>query len=452
MREINATLREAQSRWARMPIRERLRVVRELRYRIAENAEALADAAGSVSGRPRAEKLVSDVLPLADACRWLEREAARVVAARRFGKRGRPMWLHGHSFEVQRQPFGVVLVIGPANNPLFLPGVHSLHALVAGNAVLLKPAPGMRHVAFAFARLAFEAGLDPDLLTIMPDAIEATHQAIEAGVDKIIFTGSSENGRDLLARLAATNTPAVMELSGEDAVIVLADADLDLVARALRFGARLNAGQTCIAPRRLIVVESVAEELAEHLGSARDPRDRADDSPACLRRSASPAKDKLAESPNSARELHALPGEIERVRDECAVVEAVNTADFSLGASIFSRDVSKARALAARLKTGFVTINDLIVPIADPRMPFGGVKASGFGTTRGAEGLLEMTFPHVVAVRRGRMRPHFDQPGPNEAQLFSAWLRAAHGRHRLAAIPRFIRSLIENLGNRKPTL
>ena len=257
----NDTVREAQSRWARMPIRERLRVVRELRHLIAENAEALADAAGSVSGRPRAEKLVSDVLPLADACRWLEREAAQAVAARRFGKRGRPMWLHGHSFEVHRQPFGVVLVIGPANNPLFLPGVYSFHALP----------PGMRHVAFAFARLAFEAGLDPELLTILPDAVEATHHAIEAGVDKVIFTGSSENGRDLLTRLAATNTPAVMELSGEDAVIVLADADLDLAARALRFGARLNAGQTCIAPRRLIVVESVVEELAEHLGSACGP-------------------------------------------------------------------------------------------------------------------------------------------------------------------------------------
>ena len=90
---------------------------------------------------------------------------ARVLAPRRCGKRGRPFWLQGVSFEVQRQPFGVVLVIGPGNYPLFLPAVHSLHALVAGNAVLLKPAPGTREVALAFAHLAHDAGLDPALLT-----------------------------------------------------------------------------------------------------------------------------------------------------------------------------------------------------------------------------------------------------------------------------------------------
>ena len=220
---------------------------------IAANAETLAIAAAAVSDRPVAEKLVSEVLPLADACRWLERSAARVLAPRRCGKSGRPFWMQGFSFEVQRQPFGVVLVIGPGNYPLFLPAVHSLHALAAGNAVLLKPAPGTRSVALIFAKLARAAGLDPALLTILPESVEAAHDAIADGVDKVIFTGSSENGRDVLARLAATNTPAVMELSGEDAVLVFADADLDLVVRALRFGTRLNGGETCIAPRRLIV-------------------------------------------------------------------------------------------------------------------------------------------------------------------------------------------------------
>ncbi len=360
-----------------------------------------------MSDRPLAEKLVSEVLPLADACRWLERDAPRVLAPRIAGKRRRPFWMQGVTFEVQRQPFGMVLVIGPGNYPLFLPAVHSLHALVAGNAVLLKPAPGTREVAIAFSRLAIEAGLDPALLTILPESVAAARDAISDGVDKVIFTGSSENGRDVLAQLATTNTPAVMELSGEDAVIVLADADLDLVARALRFGTRLNAGQTCIAPRRLIVVQTIAEDLLARLAAARVPR--------------------LL---------------IERVRDDDAALRRANAADFALGASIFSRDIAKARALAAQLKTGFVLINDLIVPTADPRMPFGGVKASGFGTTRGDEGLLEMTFPHVVAIRRGHLHPHFDEPAPDDARLFSAYIRAAHSRSRLAAIPDFFRALI----------
>ena len=412
--DFHSEARTAQARWALTPIVERLRVVRALRHGIAENADKLAGIAASVSERPIAEKLVSEVLPLADACRWLEKRADRVLATRRCGSRGRPFWMQGVTFEVQRQPFGLVLVIGPANYPLFLPAVHALHALVAGNAVLLKPAPGTRHVALAFAQLARENGLDPSLLTILPESVAAARSAIADGVDKVIFTGSSENGRDVLATLAETNTPSVMELSGQDAVLVFADADLDLVVRALRFGTSLNDGNTCIAPRRLVVVQSVAEDLLARLSIARVP--------IML---------------------------IERVHDEEAAVHRANDADFALGASIFSRDVARARTLAARIKTGFVLINDLIAPTADPRMPFGGVKASGFGTTRGDEGLLEMTFPHVVAERHGRTHPHFDEPASGDAQLFSAYIRAAHGTRRFTAFRDLFRALIAKFKTRK---
>ena len=260
--------RVAQSRWALEPVRRRLRFFRELRLLIAANAEMLAAATAEIGNRTISEKLVSEVLPLADACRWLERNSARVLASRRCGRSQRPLWLKGVSFEVQRLPFGVVLVIGPGNYPLFLPAVHALHALAAGNAVLLKPAPGTRSVALMFAQLVQAAGFDPALLTILPESVEAAKNAIADGVDKVIFTGSSGNGRDVLAALAQTNTPSVMELSGEDPVIVLADADLDLVFRALQFGGRLNDGATCVAPRRLIVEQSVAQDLRRRLAQA----------------------------------------------------------------------------------------------------------------------------------------------------------------------------------------
>lgn len=394
-------MRQAQTRWALEPVARRLRFLRVLRHLIAENAPALASAAASTSGRPVAEKLVSEVLPLADACRWLERNAACVLAPRRHGRAGRPWWLLGFQFEVQRQPFGVVLVIGPGNYPLFLPAVHALHALAAGNAVRLKPAPGTRHVAQAVARLVFEAGLDPSLLEILDDTEAAARTAIAEGVDKVVFTGSSENGRSVLKQLAETNTPSVMELSGEDAVLILPDADMDLVSRALKFGSQLNGGNTCIAPRRILVC---GETMAAPPGFA-----------------------------------------CERVRDEAAAVRLINSAEFALGASIFSRDHAKASMLAAQIKTGFVLINDLIVPTADPRMPFGGVKASGFGSTRGEEGLLEMTFPHVVGKRRGSSHPHFSAPAENDEQLFSAYLRAVHGRRRLAGWLRLLRTLASRI-------
>ena len=390
-----------QARWAARPVAGRLHVVRNFRFLLVERAEALATLAARVTSRPVAEKLVSEVLPLADACRWLERRAARVLSARACRAIGRPFWMRGLSFEVQRRAFGTVLVIGPGNYPLFLPAVHALHALTAGNAVLLKPAPGTAQVAGAFAELAYEAGLDPKVLEVLPETVEAAQRAMNAGVDKVIFTGSSRNGREVLSRLAGTNTPAVMELSGEDVVLVLADADLELVIKALRFGVQLNGGATCMAPHRVIAHESIAANLRARM---------------------------LPEG------LSELP--VEAVADEETALRRIGASAFGLGVSIFSQDVSRARGLAGRIASGFVLVNDLIVPTADPRMPFGGVKASGFGVTRGDEGLLEMTYPHVVAVRRGRSRPHFDEAQIGDAGLFSSYLAVAHGRARtrLAAL------------------
>lgn len=408
-----ASARIAQVAWSRKSTAQRVEFVRRLRPLIAEHAKELAAAAGAVSNRPLGEKLVSEVLPLADACRWLEENAARVLALKHHGKPGRPFWLQSTTFEVQRQPFGLVLVIGPGNYPLFLPAVHALHALVAGNAVLLKPAPGTRNVALSFARLAEEAGLEAKLLTILPEPVEAAHAAISDGVDKVIFTGSSENGRNLSALLAETNTPSVMELSGEDAVVVMADADLDLVVRALRFGTRLNAGATCIAPRRIIAAEKVADDLASRLAQAGVP---------------------------------GIP--IARFHETAEAVNAVNASEFGLGASIFSRYVDSAAQLASQLRTGFVLINDLIVPTADPRLPFGGLKASGHGSTRGEEGLLEMTFPHVIGIRRGRMHQHFDEAGDADAQLFTAYIQAVHGRSRLASLRNLFTALREKTKRR----
>ena len=120
-----AETRTAQASWGLQPISTRVRFLRELRYRIAAHATELATLAAAVSERPVAEKLASEVLPLADACRWLERRASHVLASRRCGKEGCPLWMRGVSFEVQRQPVGVVLVIGPANYPLFLSAVQT---------------------------------------------------------------------------------------------------------------------------------------------------------------------------------------------------------------------------------------------------------------------------------------------------------------------------------------
>jgi acyl-CoA reductase-like NAD-dependent aldehyde dehydrogenase len=131
------------------------------------------------------------------------------------------------------------------------------------------------------------------------------------------------------------------------------------------------------------------------------------------------------------------------VDDHEAILRA-NDCPFALGASIFSRDESAARSLAARINAGVVTINDLILPTADARTPFGGRGRSGFGVTQGAEGLLELTRPKVITASRARFRPAFDAPQPGDEQMFQSYLKATHGRglkYRWHALVALIRNL-----------
>ncbi|MEO6871834.1 MAG: aldehyde dehydrogenase family protein [Chthoniobacterales bacterium] len=395
-----AAARVAQRSWETIPLRKRLTVVGQLRLAIAAEATALAQLAAAPNDRPIAEKLVSEVIPMLDACRFLEREARWILREKRYGARGRPLWLRGSSFVVQRKPFGVVLVVGPGNYPLFLPAVHLLQALVAGNAVLVKPA---ENCSAPLRWLLERMSLPTDLVQLLPEPPESAQQAVRAGVDQVIFTGSSENGRSLLALMAERNTPGILELSGADAVFVRQEADLARAVAAIRFGRRLNAGETCMAPHTVFAHQSIAEKLRASLGKE--------------------------------IKLHIFAGDNE-------AVELARQAEFGLGASIFSADEKAAYDLASQLPTGFVTINDLIVPTADPRFPFGGVRASGFGTTRGAEGLLATTYPHAIAIRRGRSLPHLAPPRPDDPELFAAYIKTTYGsgRGRWKALPELIRA------------
>jgi acyl-CoA reductase-like NAD-dependent aldehyde dehydrogenase len=443
--------RAAQELWADVSVRSRLAVVRRLRGLLAARDEALI-AAAHRPGRPSAEVLASEIVPLADACRFLERRAERLLAPRRLGRRGRPMWLLGTDAEVRREPLGVVQILAPGNYPLFLPGVQLLQALVAGNGVLLKPAPDCGAAMVALCDLLDAAGLPEDLVQLLNEEPDQARLAM-ASVDKVILTGSAETGRRVLADLAPHLVPTTLELSGSDAVFVLPGADLVMVAEALAFGLRLNGGATCIAPRRAFVPK---EDLAKietllcpllatmpvvTVGAATCRRILA------LRREASrqgcriigprlaPETGRMAPLVviGASHELALLREDIFApvltimpVSDLEEAIRLDRLCPYALGASVFGPEAA-ARALAARIRAGAVTINDVIVPTADPRLPFGGRDASGYGITRGAEGLLELTVAKTVSTRRGRLRPHYAPPVADDDALFRHYLRAVHG-------------------------
>jgi acyl-CoA reductase-like NAD-dependent aldehyde dehydrogenase len=383
--ELNL-VRRAQALWAETALVTRLQAVRRVRHLLADRAMDLA----ATVRKPARETLSSEILPLVEACRFLERFAPTLLAPRRWGSKGRPIWLFGVDLEVQREPIGVVLIVGPANYPLLLPAVQAMQALAAGNAVLIKPGEGGHAAACGFASCLANAGLPEYLCTVLPEEIEGVYEAIEKGVDKVFLTGSAATGRKLSQDLAKRLVPAVMELSGDDAVFVRGDADVSLVAKALRFGMDFNNGDTCIAPKRVYV----AAELS-----------------AALQR----ACEELRVS---------LP--IASVTSDEDALERAAQSPYALGAAVFGKEKG-ARQLAARIRAGVVVINDVIVPTADPRLPFGGRRNSGYGTTRGAEGLMEMTVVKAVTTTRGRARPHFEAARANDAELFASVIQVLHG-------------------------
>lgn len=443
--------RAAQPAWAATPVRARLAVLRSFRHTLAEHAEKIA----ATVPRPVAETLTAQVIPLADAGAFLERQAGRLLQPRRLGRRGRPAWLWGAKAEIHREPFGVVLVLAPSNYPLFIPGTQLLQALAAGNAVVLKPGAGGRPAALMLQRLLLAAGLDPRLFAVLPEDAAAGRLTVGLRPDFILLTGAAATGRAVLRQAAEAVIPAAAELSGCDAVFVRADADLDRVTAALCFGLRLNDGATCIAPRRVFVHATVFAELEGRLARARAAEPPIPISPAqaekltplllaATARGAQmlgnhrPEDGKLSgpvivsRAQPTMRLLHedvfAPVLALVEVADDRAALAAAAQCPYALGASVFSRDEAAARRLAAQVNAGVVTVNDLIAPTADPRAPFGGRGDSGFGVTRGAEGLLALTRPKVVSIRRGRWLPHLEPPRAGDAELFAAALRATHAQ------------------------
>lgn len=449
--QVVATAREharsAGYDWAGYPIKDRLRVIRQVRRLIARDCKNLA--ALLAHRRSIAETLVSEVLPLAEAARFLERRATALLAPRIL-RRGRPIWLLGVGAEVRREPLGVVLVIAPSNYPLFLPGVQILQALTAGNAVCVKPAAGCSAPMMRLATLLSEAGLPVGVLSILGESMATGVAAAQAGFDRIVLTGSASTGRQVLHAAAQHLTPTTMELSGNDPVFILPGADLNLVASCLAYGLRLNGGATCIAPRRVFVPEPQARPLETvllvklALIDAVKVSDHTLAHLQALLNEASASGARVLSRPDGGYTLPIVVADarsdlrllradifapvlaIVPVRDMPHAVNAAKNCPYALGASIFGPEPA-ARVLATKVNAGSVVINDLIVPTADPRLPFGGRGESGFGVTRGAEGLLEMTAVKTISTRRGRFRPHLTPSGPKDATRFAAMIRLLHG-------------------------
>src|SRR5438105_5356027 len=253
--------RKVAPEWGALTPKERAGYLKEVRHRIFENLDPIVETISTENGKPPAEALSHDVLPALLTLQYLEGLAPRVLKPERPGRFTAA--LMATSSRIEWRPFGVVGAISPWNYPFFLAFMAITPALLAGNTVVLKPSEATPGVGERIREVldALPAGV----CTVVQGAGDVGAALVDGPVDKLCFIGSPGTGRRIAEAAAKHLTPVVMELGGQDAAIVLDDADVDVAASGVLWGAFLNAGQTCCAIERVYVPEQIADEFEQKL-------------------------------------------------------------------------------------------------------------------------------------------------------------------------------------------
>jgi succinate-semialdehyde dehydrogenase / glutarate-semialdehyde dehydrogenase len=434
----------AQQRWRTITIAERARFVSALGDALTRHRESLALALTSEMGKPitaaRAEVdkcvLLCEQAPAmafpALAAETLVDDSAAVVS-------------------VRYDALGVVLAVMPWNFPYWQALRFAVPALLAGNGVIIKPAPSVpasarwlqqclddarRASTSATTSGELDAGAPCDVALIDLDAIDAV--IADPRIVGVTLTGSDRAGRHVAQVAGAHLKKVVLELGGSDPFIVLPDADIARAASVAVSARTVNTGQSCIAAKRFIVCDAVYDEFLERFTAGMgalvmgDPRDEhtqigpiatasvRDGLAAQVRTSLAHGAravlggdatgfagyffpptvlvDVPLDAPAACDELFGPVAAVFRVRDADAAIALANASPYGLGASVWTRDAALAERCVAALDAGMVFVNDMVV--SDPRYPFGGVKRSGIGRELGPIGFREFTNQKSVRIRR----------------------------------------------------
>ncbi len=330
-------------------------------------------------------------------------------------------------------PIGVILSIMPWNFPFWQVLRFAAPALMAGNAVLVKHAENTIGCSTAIRELLLEAGFPVGLFDHVVVEVDRVAEIVaDARVAAVTLTGSERAGQAVAATAGAHLKKTVLELGGSDPFLVLGDADLSLAVRGAVDGRVQNSGQSCVAAKRFIVVDALHDrfvaELTEAMEALRvgDPKlpeteigplarpDLVDTlAGQVLASVAAGARittggtrngnfyaptvlvDVPLDCPAATEELFGPVAAVFRVPDEDAAVDLANRTAYGLAASIWTAEPARGLALASRLRAGGVFVNR--IPISDPRTPFGGIKASGYGRELGRAGIME--FVNLKTVR-----------------------------------------------------
>lgn len=455
--------------WKQSSFQDRIQYMRKMRSLIVTHLDELIDIICADTGKVPVEAVTADLLTVVDYLKHVEKHGAKALRPKKVPT---PMALFGRKSYIEYQPRGVVLVISPWNYPFQLSLVPVIAAVFAGNSVILKPSEVTPKVGAAIKRLIELCEFPPGVVQVALGGKDLGAELVKGGPDYIFFTGSVRTGKTIQQEAAKRLIPTTLELGGKDPMIVCADANLKRAAKGAVWGAFTNMGQVCMSVERLYVERSVhdqfvtllvaeVEKLTQGSGSDHDlgamtwpgqveivkehvndaltrgaklltglPPDKWDLSkglfiPLMVLVDVTPEM-KIMQEETFGPVLPVMPFE-----DIDEAVRLANGTSFGLNASVWSSDLKKARRIARELVSGNVVINDVIISVANPHLPFGGVKESGIGRYHGEVGLQTFCHQRAVVVSRGRRKSELNwYPYRGKLALFKKMVKLLYGRKR----------------------